>query len=194
MNFNIYCKSYWTWHIGAINSYFCRFRMTYWLTYTYCCSSAMTYCSGNTYCSLRDKHIDRAIRIAALTRWHIVRAICINFYRRSKRIGRPILIAALTQWHIARCIRPFIMVIEIENGLCMTQCMDQHWFQPKRRQNCSHRYSKHILPSIIWVITLNYRNLKKAIQYVMSKAIHLIWQYVLKVLKTMRPTIGQHIE
>ena len=30
------------------------------------------------------------------------------------------------------------------------------------------RYSKHILPSIIGVTSLNYSNLKKAIQYVLS--------------------------
>ena len=55
-----------------------------------------------------------------------------------------------TYWStIVRFIRPFIMLIEIENGVCMTSCIDQHWFQPKTMQNCSHRYSKHTLPSII---------------------------------------------
>ena len=48
-----------------------------------------------------------------------------------------------------------------------------------------HRYSKHTLPSITGVTALNHSNLKKAIQYVLAKAIHLIWQYVLKVLKTI---------
>ena len=37
--------------------------------------SAITYWSVNTYCCLRDKHIGRAIRIAALPRWHTVRTI-----------------------------------------------------------------------------------------------------------------------
>ena len=53
---------------------------TYRSGYTYCCAYAMTYCSGNTYCCLRDKYIGRAIRITALTRWHIVRVIRIDTY------------------------------------------------------------------------------------------------------------------
>ena len=56
MNFNMYCKSYWTWwHIGAINAYCYRFWMIYWLTDTYCCTLAMTYWLFNTYCCARAK-------------------------------------------------------------------------------------------------------------------------------------------
>ena len=111
---------------------------------------------GQTYCCRRSKRIGRAIRIAALTRWHIptdvanalvdqyvllrlrddillpmgqthwsTNTYCCAYamtycYRRGKRIGRPLRVAAFTRWHIVRCIRPYIMVIEIENGLYMT--------------------------------------------------------------------------
>ena len=62
----------------------------------------------------------------------------------------------------------------------------------------SRQYSKRVLPSTIGVTALNYSILKKTIQYVLPKATYLIWQYVLKVLKTtilpqsicIVPTIG----